>query len=77
MRNKTPLLGRFMLRLDGIVAIKGMTTLISKGGQKPLLFTLHGDIMEMRQLIPGWNGGDGALQQEQVHPVYLLGFAAS
>lgn len=54
-----------------------MTTLISKGGQKPLLLTLHGDIVEMRQLTPGWNGGDGALQQEQVHPVYLLGFAAS
>lgn len=56
--NKNPSLRRFKPRLYGIIAIKGITTLISKGGQRLLLLMLRGNNTEMRQLIPGWDGGD-------------------
>lgn len=58
MGNKNPSLRRFKPRLYGIIAIKGITTLISKGGQRLLLLVICGNSTEMRQLIPGQDGGD-------------------
>lgn len=64
MGNKRPITRESQARLDGIIAIKGMTTVIFKGGQRPLLSVLCGNSTRMRQLLPRWDGGDGPCSRD-------------
>lgn len=76
MGNKNPIIREIQAKTRWYQSCKRNDHTALQGRTEASVVDIHGNSVVMRQLIPRWDGGDGALQQEQADPIYFLGFAA-